>query len=289
MADVFISYHDKTNGDRAEKIAATLESAGITCWYARRDVPAGGDFTHEVIKQIGDCKVFLLLLDDGAARSPHVETEVGNAFGRRKKIMPYHTDKKDIKSVSWVQYYLKQVQIVSLPDYGTLTKEIAAALGRPVKTLTPEPQTAQQKPKITEAFIIEFTLIFVMNGSFFGFLWGYDTSFNWFLTITLDDFFKGVLGAFMGYYMGWLVSYIILFIIAKRTDNPDILLGADDLNDSSQSKVMILVIWYLIGMILGGIIGYRISGEMGTLCGGAIALFLFYAFLLLPLQLKKAL
>ena len=44
VADVFISYHEQSAGDIAAKIAAALEEAGISCWYAKRDIPAGGRF-----------------------------------------------------------------------------------------------------------------------------------------------------------------------------------------------------------------------------------------------------
>ena len=267
MADVFISYHDKTNGARAAEIAATLESAGITCWYARRDVPAGGDFTHEVIKQIGDCKVFLLLLDDGAARSPHVETEVANAFGH-KKIMPYQTDKKDVKRVKWVQYYLKQIQIVPFSNYDTLTKEIAMDLGRPVRTVTPEPETVTPEPqpepelqKKTEVLVSAFTLISVIVYSICGIFLGRAASFNWLIKIPLDNFIKGVVGAFMGYYICLIVIIPIIRIKSLRpyTTSARILLG------------IIGFIWFIIGLI------WETTSENLWTTGGAILIWVYVA------------
>lgn len=272
MADVFISYHDKTNGDRAEKIAATLESAGISCWYARRDVPAGGDFTHEVIKQIGNCTVFLLLLDDGAARSPHVETEVANAFGH-KKIMPYQTDKKDVKRVKWVQYYLKQIQIVPFSDYDTLTKEVATALARPVKTVTPKPHHTKSKPETKvslsplEGCIIAAMLLLVIWLSIEGFRLVRDESSNWVdwpEKLSSDNFFKGVLGIFMGYYAGGFLSWGIIGFFSEEY--------ANNLHLAKKFLQDIMLVWLLFALLLGGIIGYRANGISGVMICLALVL-----------------
>ena len=56
MADVFISYHAKSAGELAAQIAAALESAGISCWYAKRDIPPGGDFARYIPPKIDACK-----------------------------------------------------------------------------------------------------------------------------------------------------------------------------------------------------------------------------------------
>ena len=271
MADVFISYHDKTNGDRAEKIAATLESAGISCWYARRDVPAGGDFTHEVIKQIGDCTVFLLLLDEGAARSPHVETEVGNAFGRRKKIIPYQTDTKDIKGVSWVQYYLKQIQIVPFSDYDTLTKEIAKALGRPIKTVTPKPQPTKPSPKpqaakpkpktktntitFIDGFLIAVMLICVITSSMWGFIFG-----------SQFDFVTGLWDAWGLCIIGYVVGGIIVSVVSKITYNHD------NTRYAIALMTLIAAIWYIGLAILLAITLYMANGGIlvAIFCGALV-------------------
>ncbi|MBR0282730.1 MAG: toll/interleukin-1 receptor domain-containing protein [Oscillibacter sp.] len=197
MADVFISYHDKTEGILARNIAKILENKGIRCWYAKRDVSAGDDFAHEVITQIENCKVFLLLLDDGAAHSSHVENEVANAFGR-KKIMPYQTDKKDVKNVPWVRYYLKQIQIVPLPNLYALAEEIAGALGRPVKSASPTypPETKAKNTALAEGVGGVLMLLCVIAGIRGGFLFG------------------GSLGSYLGYYVGWAFSYAVMLVTA---------------------------------------------------------------------------
>ena len=117
MADVFISYHEQSAGDIAAKIAAALEEAGISCWYAKRDIPAGGDFARYIPPQIDACKVFLLILNEGVYQSNHIENEVGLAFSRLNKgdnikIIPLEIG--DFKRESWVRYYLVHTQSMKI-------------------------------------------------------------------------------------------------------------------------------------------------------------------------------
>ena len=76
VADVFISYHHDSAEKLVEQIAAALEKAGISCWYAKRDIPPGGDFARYIPLQINACKVFLLILSSGVCESRHVQNSV---------------------------------------------------------------------------------------------------------------------------------------------------------------------------------------------------------------------
>ena len=67
--DVFISYHTSTAADQVRKIAAALEGAGISCWYAPRD--CAPQFAEEIVRAIRGCRVFLLLLNTGSNQSEH--------------------------------------------------------------------------------------------------------------------------------------------------------------------------------------------------------------------------
>ena len=82
MADVFISYHEDSAGELAERIAAALDAGGVSCWCARREIGAGGDFAEAIPREIGRCRIFLLLISRGAVESPYVRNEIGLAFKR---------------------------------------------------------------------------------------------------------------------------------------------------------------------------------------------------------------
>lgn len=119
VSEVFVSYHEASAGELAQTIADKLEEAGISCWCARRDMPFGGDFARTIPGQIDACKVFLLLLNENAYRSDHIESEVGLAFSRRNKkrnlrILPVEIG--DFTRRDWIEYYLIHTQSMKFPE-----------------------------------------------------------------------------------------------------------------------------------------------------------------------------
>ena len=75
MADVFISYHTKSAKNIADRLCGELESRGISCWYAPRDVDPGA-YKSSIAAAIRDCKVFLLILNPEADKSEQVKDEI---------------------------------------------------------------------------------------------------------------------------------------------------------------------------------------------------------------------
>ena len=169
MADVFISYHEDTEGELAESIAEALENTGISCWCSRRDMTPGGDFVHEVMTQIDTCKVFLLLLNKEAAESIHVGNEVGNAFKRYKvdksiHIMPYKTDDRDITNSDLVRYYFVHSQIKELPKIEDIIPQVVEMLGmEPIIVVNNTAKDGTLLDIISEAVFSEDTLSFLMG------------------------------------------------------------------------------------------------------------------------------
>ena len=135
IKEVFISYHEKSAGKLAADIANKLESVGISCWYTQRDLPPGESFANWIPLQIQDCKVFLLILNEGTNHSRHIENEVTLAFRRLNNaeditLFPYRIE--DCAMAPWLDYYLAQIQIKSSEymDIGKLATQIAHTLGR---------------------------------------------------------------------------------------------------------------------------------------------------------------
>lgn len=79
---VFISYHTETGRDTVGKMCAALEGAGISCWYAPRNV--GPNYAQSIVEAIRGCRVFLLVLNEGSNVSAHVLNEINCAFDRFK-------------------------------------------------------------------------------------------------------------------------------------------------------------------------------------------------------------
>ncbi len=76
--DVFISYamEDKSSADMA---CASLESEGINCWIAPRDVLPGRSWGESIINAIKQSKVMVVIFSSHANNSPYIPREVNNA------------------------------------------------------------------------------------------------------------------------------------------------------------------------------------------------------------------
>src|SRR6266446_2413678 len=85
--DVFVSYSSKDKAS-ADAICQRLESEGILCWIAPRDVDAGTDWTERIIQAIDSCPVFVLVFSENANQSDHVRREVAKACSSRLAVIP---------------------------------------------------------------------------------------------------------------------------------------------------------------------------------------------------------
>ena len=138
--DVFISYEHQSK-PIADNICAVLESRGIRCWYAPRDVY--GDYATSIVEAIENCKVFVLILNCDSSNSPHVLNEVEMAYQRILKgeiaIVPFKVDAGLLSKA--MEYYVKRlhwIDAVSEP----LEKAIARLYEQLVPILGLKPQPA---------------------------------------------------------------------------------------------------------------------------------------------------
>jgi hypothetical protein len=85
--DVFISYssHDKTTADAA---CAALESAGIRCWIAPRDILPGADWGEAILNALDTCRAMVLIFSSNANSSPQIRREIERVVGRGIPIIP---------------------------------------------------------------------------------------------------------------------------------------------------------------------------------------------------------
>jgi TIR domain len=85
--DVFIS-HARKDKRVADSLCEKLESTGVRCWIAERDVTAGDDWTEATRKAIGSSRVMVLVLSENANAAAHIEREIAHAFYTRRTIVP---------------------------------------------------------------------------------------------------------------------------------------------------------------------------------------------------------
>jgi hypothetical protein len=86
--DVFIS-HARKDKSIADAICSTLESGGLSCWIAARDIPPGRDWTEAIRNAIESGRVMVLVLSENANVAPHIEREIAHAFYTRRIIIPF--------------------------------------------------------------------------------------------------------------------------------------------------------------------------------------------------------
>jgi hypothetical protein len=79
--DAFISYanQDKAAADAA---CAVLESVGIRCWIAPRDIRPGREFADAIIEAIDHCRVMVLIFSASANESAQIHREIERAVSK---------------------------------------------------------------------------------------------------------------------------------------------------------------------------------------------------------------
>jgi hypothetical protein len=104
--DVFIchSAKDKTTADA---VCAMLESNGIRCWIAPRDVTAGMEWSECIIDAIEECRVMVLVFTTNANESSQIRREVERAVNRGVAILPLRIE--DILPGRALEYFIGNV------------------------------------------------------------------------------------------------------------------------------------------------------------------------------------
>ncbi|MFZ0506265.1 MAG: TIR domain-containing protein [Chthoniobacterales bacterium] len=143
---VFISHSSKDRAT-ADAICAHLESAGIKCWIAPRDIEPGTSWTKGIIQALEACRVFVLVFSEHSDDSDHVQREVAKAFSSGLAVIPFRI--KNVSPDQNLSYFLDTVQWLDATapplekHLGTLAERVRRLLvtessRRPAKTLGPE-------------------------------------------------------------------------------------------------------------------------------------------------------
>lgn len=92
--DIFISYSSE---DKivADAVVAALESRGIRCWYAPRDIEAGRDWGESITNAISESTLMLLIFSENSNKSKRVLDEIYYSISEGKTILPFRIEKLD--------------------------------------------------------------------------------------------------------------------------------------------------------------------------------------------------
>lgn len=101
--DVFISYSSKDKV-YADALCAKLESEGIRCWIAPRDILPGVTWAEAIVDAIEAAQLMVLLFSSNANTSPQVEREVERALNKQLTIVPLRIE--SVMPAKSLEYFL---------------------------------------------------------------------------------------------------------------------------------------------------------------------------------------
>ena len=163
MHDVFFSYSHK-DAEILEPVCRRLESAGIKCWYAPRDIRPGEEWANAITNALQQCKVMILIFSKNSNDSVQVLREAGLAVDYKKTIIPYKVD--DTMPGGSMQYYLSTLQWLTAS--GDAEKDLALLLDLTQKNLSenktdPQPPAPQaEKKKASKKLIPVLIALFLI-------------------------------------------------------------------------------------------------------------------------------
>jgi hypothetical protein len=101
--DAFISYssRDKTAADAA---CAVLESTGVRCWIAPRDIRPGVEYGTAIIDAIEQCRVMVLIFSSSANESRQIHREIERVVSKGIPIVPVRIE--DVVPTKSMEYFL---------------------------------------------------------------------------------------------------------------------------------------------------------------------------------------
>jgi hypothetical protein len=144
--DAFIS-HSSKDKTTADAVCACLESNGIRCWYAPRDVPPGSSWPEAIINAISGSKVMVLIFSAHANDSLQVLREVERAASKGLPIVPLRTESQSpapafeffLSTPHWLDAFPPPVE----PHFKKLVEAVKRFLSEPTSTNTSAPSTSE--------------------------------------------------------------------------------------------------------------------------------------------------
>jgi TIR domain-containing protein/jacalin-like lectin domain-containing protein len=125
--DVFISYSTKDKAT-ADAACAALESAGIRCWIAPRDVRPGAEYAAAIIEAIDSCHLMVLIFSSNANASRQIHREIERAASKGVPIVPMRIE--EITPTKSMEYFLAEIHWLD-----ALTPPLAAHLHKLIETI----------------------------------------------------------------------------------------------------------------------------------------------------------
>ncbi len=88
---VFVS-HASEDSATAKTLVVQIESSGIPCWFAVRDITPGAIYAEAIVEAVDQSFALLLLHSSNANHSPHVVREVERAVSKGRPVITLKID-----------------------------------------------------------------------------------------------------------------------------------------------------------------------------------------------------
>jgi hypothetical protein len=147
--EVFVSY-SQSDRDSALELVAWVESRGIECWMAPRDISPAADWAAEIIEAIAAAKVMVLVFSASTNSSPQVRREVERAVHKGVSVLPFRVE--DVLPSKSLEYFLSSQHWLDAfppprePHYERLCTHLGAILRAAPAIETGEPARALKDP-----------------------------------------------------------------------------------------------------------------------------------------------
>src|SRR5580658_7635253 len=125
--DVFISYSAKDKAT-ADAVCAMLESEGVRCWIAPRDVLPSMEWSEAIIDAIEECRIMVLVFTANANASSQIRREVERAVNRGVAILPLRIE--DVLPGKGLEYFIGNVHWLDAltPPFESHLKNLAGTI-----------------------------------------------------------------------------------------------------------------------------------------------------------------
>jgi TolB-like protein len=162
-SDVFVSYASQ-DAAVANSIVENLESQGLKCWMAPRDVKPGAQYADAIVRAINEAKALVLVMSGSAVDSAHVAREVERAASKRKPIIPFRIDTAALNLE--LEYFLSNSQWIEVPKLGmpAALAKLKEAVGQGPASSSQGIATGSQPGRAKKGIAIAATVVVVALG-----------------------------------------------------------------------------------------------------------------------------
>lgn len=152
--DVFISYSSKDK-TAADAVCAALESNGIDCWIAPRDIVPGETWASSILRGIEGCRAMVVVFSAHTCASPQICREVERAVHRGVLIAPIRI--ADVMPEGDLEFFLSSCHWMDalsppiekhLREFATKVKALLQAKRKPADGIPQSTPPAEQESPV---------------------------------------------------------------------------------------------------------------------------------------------